>query len=362
LIRHRSLRWLVPVGVLGVVGLAAGGMMTARATPDPLRPTTTAQLLADVQAANVPGLSGTIVAQMSLGLPALPALSTPEGSDTSITGLLSGSHTMRFWYGGPDRQRIALLGVTSETDVFHLGSDVWEWDSDAHVATHTVLPKRGAGQAPPLPTSTTELTPQQLATQFLSAINPSTKVTMGAKRVVADRSAYDLVLTPRDAASRVGSVHIAVDGSTKTPLGVQVYPTGSTAPAIDVAFSSVTFKTPSAGYFAFTPPPGATVRQGKVPATNSPQSSEASGASGASDKVTAIGTGWTTIGEYRATPKQVAAVAGSGLNVLTKVSGAWGSGRLLDSKLFSALVTDDGRVFVGAVDPAALYAAATTHK
>ena len=41
---------------------------------------------------------------------------------------------------------------------------------------------------------------------------------------------------------------------------------------------------------------------------------------------------------------------------------AWGSGRLLDSKLVSILITDDGRVFAGAVDPSALYAAAATHK
>ena len=50
------------------------------------------------------------------------------------------------------------------------------------------------------------------------------------------------------------------------------------------------------------------------------------------------------------------------LNALTPVSGPWGSGRLLDSKLLSILITNDGRVFAGAVDPSALYAAAATHK
>jgi hypothetical protein len=33
---------------------------------------------------------------------------------------------------------------------------------------------------------------------------------------------------------------------------------------------------------------------------------------------------------------------------------------LLDSALFAALITDDGRVFAGAVNPQALYAAAST--
>jgi hypothetical protein len=40
---------------------------------------------------------------------------------------------------------------------------------------------------------------------------------------------------------------------------------------------------------------------------------------------------------------------------LPKVSGTWGSGRLLSGTLFSALLTDDGRVLVGAVAPEKLY-------
>jgi hypothetical protein len=45
--------------------------------------------------------------------------------------------------------------------------------------------------------------------------------------------------------------------------------------------------------------------------------------------------------------------------MLPEVSGAWGSGRLFAGSLFSVLVTDDGRVFAGAVAPAKLYEAAT---
>ena len=41
------------------------------------------------------------------------------------------------------------------------------------------------------------------------------------------------------------------------------------------------------------------------------------------------------------------------------MSGAWGSGRLLQTSLVSVLITDGGRVFVGAVQPSVLYAAAS---
>lgn len=338
--------------MLGVVGVAAGGMITAKAVDTKLPEVTTTRLVADVQNADMPGLSGTIVAQLSLGLPDLPGMSGPD-SDSSMLGLLSGSHTLRLWYGGPDRQRLALLGVTSETDLFHSGRDVWEWDSNSHVATHMVLPQHAADRpSPAVPTGAASLTPQQLADQLLAAIDPSTKVSMGPERIIADRSAYELVLTPRAGGSRVGSVDIAIDGATKVPLGVQVYPAGSSTAAIDVAFTSVTFKTPAASYFEFTPPHGATVHQ------SGSAEKPAAGSRSGHPTATTIGSGWSSIVEYRVTPQELQSAGGSALGALTPVSGSWGHGRLLDSALVSVLVTDDGRVFAGAVDPAALYAAA----
>ncbi|MDP9093046.1 MAG: hypothetical protein M3N95_08935 [Actinomycetota bacterium] len=367
-LQHRSLRWLAPVGVLGVVGLAAGGMITARAAPsNPLAATTPAELLAAVQQSPATGFSGTVVAQMALGLPQLPALAGDSGS-SSIASLLTGSHTLAIWYGGPDRQRVALLGTTSESDVFHSGTDIWQWDSDTRIATHTVLaqsqkqsPTSPAGSAKP--TGIESLTPAQVASSLLASIDPTTKVAIGAQRTVADRSAYEVVLTPRDsAATRIGSVHIAIDGATKLPLEVQVFPRGQTTTALDIAFSDISFKSPPLKYFQFTPPPGATVHTNASshPASAPPDAS-ADSTSASSDRVTTIGTGWSSVAEYHATAKQVQQVAGPSLSALPTVQGSWGKGRLLDTPLVCALLTDDGRVFAGSVDPAALYAAATSH-
>ena len=118
-LRNHALRWIVPTGVAGIVALAASGVLTAEATPN-LPARTAAQLLADVESAQIDGLSGTIVAKASLGLPALPS-----GSSTGVVGMLSGSHTARVWYAGRDKQRFALLDTLGETDIFHNGRDVW---------------------------------------------------------------------------------------------------------------------------------------------------------------------------------------------------------------------------------------------
>jgi outer membrane lipoprotein-sorting protein len=347
---HRALRWLVPAGVVLVIALIASDVFSAQASSDSLPKRTPAQLLAEVQSAHVPGFSGTIVAQASLGLPDLPALGG-NGGATSITSLLSGSHTLRFWYGGADKQRVALLGSTSESDVFHNGRDVWQWNSNQHQATHTELPVEDAHQTP-----AGEASPQQLADRAIAAIVPSTEVTVADNRRVADRSAYDLVLTPRDRATRIGSVHIAVDGTTKIPLGLQVYARGSSTPAIDVSYSDVTFKKPSADNFVFTPPPGSTVHDATA---DGPKHGAGTSDGGSLDTV---GSGWTTIAEYRLPANALATAQPGLLERLKAVHGAWGQGRLLESQLVSVLITDDGRVFAGAVDPSALYAAAANHK
>jgi hypothetical protein len=79
-----------------------------------------------------------------------------------------------------------------------------------------------------------------------------------------------------------------------------------------------------------------------------------------------VGTGWTSVVVAKApsaAPSAAEAPRGTPdvsriLANLPRVSGAWGSGRLLKSSLFSVLLTDDGRVLAGAVTPELLYAAA----
>ena len=51
--------------------------------------------------------------------------------------------------------------------------------------------------------------------------------------------------------------------------------------------------------------------------------------------------------------------SGNPLAALPKVSGSWGTGRLLSGTLVSAVLTDDGRVAIGAVPAERLYSALT---
>jgi outer membrane lipoprotein-sorting protein len=339
----------VPVGVGAVVAVIASGVLTAQASPN-LPDRTAAQLLADVESAHVDGVSGTIVAKSSLGIRGLPdSLSTGDG----LLGLLSGSHTARVWYAGPQLQRFAMIDTLSETDVFHNGRDLWTYDSAQHAATHTTLPPDSDLNDAPAPTSAPTLTPEQAAEQALRSIDPTTIVSTDSARRVAGRAAYELVLAPRDATSRVGSVRIAVDGKTSIPLGVQVYAKGSRSPAVDVAYTRIKYGVPDHDNFTFHPAKTVKVKETSVIPGSLP-----------GGEFTTIGQGWATVVRVRSADLKASTAENSYLKNLPRITWPGGSGRLFEtnSGLVTAVISDDGSIYAGAVDKNVLISAARAHK
>lgn len=363
--RHPAVRWLAPL-VSAAVLASAGAVIaaTSSATADqPLPRRSAAQLLVDVQDARLEGLSGTVVQTADLGLPALP--SAGGGDSAEFSSLVSGSHTLRVWSAGEDKSRVALLGQYGESDLVRDGSDVWAWSSSTNTARHLELPagsERGddRSEAP----DASALTPQQAADKALAAIDPTTAVSTDRTAVVAGRSAYQLVLEPKDDATLVGSVRIAIDGTTHVPLRVQVFATGASEPAFEVGFTSFDPSTPDDSIFAFNPPPGADVVEGL--GSSGADRAEGDGPLAGGEEPTLVGSGWSSVvvaslgAPSEATASSRPADLGSLSGVvqqLPKASGAWGTGHVLEGALFSAVVTDDGRVAAGAVRPEALYAA-----
>ncbi len=192
-------------------------------------------------------------------------------------------------------------------------------------------------------------------------MDPTTSVTTTGATYVAGRSAYDLMLRPKDAGSLVSQVRISVDAKEHIPLRVQVYSTKAANPAFEVGFTALSFARPEASQFAFNPPPGTTVKQATLPtpgagtATKAPQQ-------GTQPRPTVVGRGWASVVVTKLPTQATSKSASSGqlaglLRTLPTVSGAWGRGHLLNGTLFSAVLTDDGRVAIGAVTPQRLYAA-----
>ena len=344
----RSLRWAVPAVAGALVAGAVVLPAVAADRPADLSPRTAAQLLVDLSAQRQDALSGTVVATSRLGLPELPG----DRHTTGPSSLASGSNTLRIWSDGPERQRVALLGTLAEYDVVRDGRDLWTYSSGKDEAVHRVLPARSQESRAPLGTEV-PTTPAAAADAALAAIDPSTAVTVEQAVTVAGRDARQLVLTPEDADTLVGSVRIAVDAATSAPLRVQVFATGTALPALEIGFTDVEFATPDRQVFTFSPPSDAeVVEKGEVVLPEHPAKGQhAPARSGPAPTV--VGEGWSAVlvtSGARVPAQQQAQLAA----LTTRVP----EGRLLSTALVSALLTDDGRVLVGAVTPAALRAAA----
>ncbi|MDQ1397910.1 MAG: hypothetical protein QOG64_3169, partial [Acidimicrobiaceae bacterium] len=334
-------------------------------------------LIEKVQAANVPGLSGTIELTTHLGLPDLGSLA-PSGSGL-LTSLLSGSHSARVWFAGPDKVRIAIPGDLSETDIVRNGTDLWQWQSQGQTASHLQLsPPSGQDSTPPEATAEAPPTPAALADQLLASVDPTTRVFVRNTATVAGRPAYELVLAPKAADTLVADAVLTIDAGTGLPLKVQVLAKDATTPALDLGFTSIDLSVPGDGAFQFSPPSGATVRQLQTPGElltparngrggrghdRAAMTSTPGALSGTVDtsapsakSPSVVGEGWNA----------VAVIDGSGsagipgpLNALVRsakaVSGTWGSGRLIHTTLFNVLVRDrDGKILVGSVTEARL--------
>jgi outer membrane lipoprotein-sorting protein len=349
-------RWLVPL--LAAVVLLAGGSLLGAITASAqggLPQRSAAQLLVDVQKARLGGLSGTVVQNADLGLPSIPGVSDSSSSD--LTSMVSGSHTLRIWYAGPSHVRLALLGSLGESDVVRNGTDLWTWSSAGNSATHRTL-EAGAAPTPRTLADASGVSPQQAADAALAAIGPTTKVTTDGTAMVADRRAYELVLRPKDTRSLVGSVRIAIDGKAHVPTRVQVFAKGATKPSFEVGFTSFDPSTPSSSVFGFRPPPGTKVTQGDDDSGRQGMTPTKPGGLAPSEPKV-VGDGWTAVAVATLptdATKQLGPFQGM-VDKLPSASGTWGSGHVLRGTLFSAVLTDDGRVAIGAVPPDLLYAA-----
>lgn len=208
-------------------------------------------------------VSGTVKLTVDIGLPKLPKLGTDGGADP--IRLLSGVHLVRVATDSStpqSRERVALQDTLSEYDLFRHGSDLWMWDSSHQTARHGSVDALTAALlafASPSELAKTFTGPSAVETLLFDTAYSTRETTR-----VAGRDCYVLRITPHSDGTTIGSVLVSVDAATGVPLGVAVYPTGSSAPAIQAEFQSVSFSADPAE-LRFTPPPGSKVVEETTP-------------------------------------------------------------------------------------------------
>ncbi|MFG3158558.1 outer membrane lipoprotein carrier protein LolA [Streptomyces sp. NPDC048232] len=383
--RRKAARYVVPVAVVGVAAATIGLVPALADSGDPDLPKVTAEeLVQKIAESDVQQLSGTVRISTDLGLPDLGGLESGlmsgmsggpggDGKDggssadpsAKLTQLVSGSHTLRVAADGPDRQKVSLLEDAAEYSLIHDGKDVWGYDSKSNEVYHST--SDGAER----PEKDVPATPKDFADQALKSIDDTTSVKVGGTAQVAGRDAYRLVVEPRQKGSTVGAITVAVDAETGTPLKFTLTPASGGAAVVDAGFTKVSFAKPDASTFDFTPPKGAKVTEADEKATKAPEHGrEAEGDLAKElDGLKVVGEGWNSIaafdtgGQGLPTGAAVGGDLGGFLGSLgDQVKGDFGSGTVFKTRLVNALITEDGKVYAGAVTKDALVKAANAAK
>ncbi|MEU7055076.1 DUF2092 domain-containing protein [Streptomyces sp. NPDC046197] len=377
--RRKAARYVVPVAVVGVAAATIGLVPALADSGDPNLPKITAQqLIEKIAKSDVQQLSGTVKISTDLGLPDLGGLESgiasglAKGGDGSsadptskLTELASGTHTVRVAADGQDRQKVSLIESAAEYSVIHNGKDVWGYDSKSNEVYHGTASQDGKRHKDEAPA-----TPKDFADQALKSVDDTTSVTVDGTAQVAGRDAYKLLIKPKHASgTTVGAISIAVDAKTGMPLKFTLTPASGGAAVVDAGFTRVSFARPAASTFDFTPPKGAKVTEEKKDA-RAPEHAQRPGASPkdfakAGSRV--LGKGWNSIAVFdTGTKGGVPSSSGKGdlsgfLGSLgDHVSGKFGKGTVFSTRLVNALITDDGKVYVGAVTKGTLVTAANT--
>jgi outer membrane lipoprotein-sorting protein len=192
------------------------------------------------------GFSGYAESAGGLSLPVSDQL-------TSVADLFSDRTTMRVWWRGASDNRVDVVTASGEEDVHRDRTGSWSWDYESQTATRALAAPLALPAAP-------DLLPSALGRRLLSEAAAGELSRLGARRI-AGRDALGLRLVPSAEASSVARVDVWVDRGTGLPMRVQVFGKGARMPALDTRFIDLRVGRPAASVTAFSPPPGASVRE-----------------------------------------------------------------------------------------------------
>jgi outer membrane lipoprotein-sorting protein len=341
--RRRATLGAAVVGVVaGAVALAFVATPAGAGQSPTLPPTTPDALVTSVLTSSLPAMAGTVQIDNNLGLPAVPGMDLPQQ-------LTNGSSDIRVWTDGHNRTRISIPAPTSEQTIVDDGTTLYEWDSaNRAVVEHTIhQDKSGPATKPSTPDMNQETNPATAAKDLISLVKSTSTVSVDGTDKVADRPAYDLVLTPKPSErTLLREMRIAVDAQTHIPLRLTVLADNTDTPALQIGFSSLTIGAQDPSLFRFQVPASATVTNGDKAAQRSVHMANA-----IAPKL--VGSGWDTV-VVASVPNSAKNTNGpSALGMVQQfgkpVHGTWGSGWLVNATIGNVLITSDGRIAAGFV-------------
>ena len=328
-------------GVIGLVVLATPA--GAGEAPPALPPVSAQELVQSVlDTESIPAFAGSVAIENNLGLP-IPGMPKSGGGDA-----------VQVWADGSGKGRLAIAGRASETTIVDDGATVWVWNSDERTVTKVPHPEGAADK----PLEGKFADPAAAAAELVTSMQQDSTVSVDGTARVADRPVYQLVLAPKPSErTLLREIRVSVDSELRIPLQVEVLANGQADPAVKVGFTEFSDAQQDPKLFSFTPPAGATVSEKDVETEMHGQSVD--------DLLAAadlkfVGRGWDIVAtgkvpeEALQGAQDMAGASGQDVFKLLgtigkEVHGDFGTGYVLSASVGTVLITEDGKVAIGAV-------------
>lgn len=343
--RKTALSFAAAGTAAGVVGLVVLATPAGAGEAPPALPSISAEaLVQSVLDTKVPAFAGSVEVENDLGLP-IPGVPQTSGSD---------GEAAKVWSDGTGKARLAIPGRQSETTIVDDGSTVWLWDSTNKSVVKVPHDKMSAEK----PLEGKFADPAAAAAELVTAMQADSTVTVDGTARVADRPVYQLVLTPKPTErTLLREIRVSVDSELRIPMSVEVLANGQADPALKIGFTDFSATQQDAKLFTFTPPPGATVSE-KDPAEKFHGQGVDEWIAKADLKT--VGRGWDIVATGRVpadalkSAEDTSGQSSTDLFALLgtfgkKVTGDYGTGYVISTSVGTALITEDGKVAVGAV-------------
>jgi outer membrane lipoprotein-sorting protein len=181
----------------------------------------------------------------------------PSGALVGSTGsaLMTGA-TGRLWVSGDGQARLELQSDAGDVQILWSPPAVTVYDASSNTVYRATLPSDGAGSS-----GTSDNGAPTLAQidDFLTSLGVHATVSGAEPTSVASRPAYGVTLSPKHDGGLLASAELAWDAPAGVPLRVAIFGQGSSAPALSLEVTDISYGPVAAGTVAISPPANAKV-------------------------------------------------------------------------------------------------------
>ena len=293
--------------------VAIGASLTALAFALGTGPTPPPKPLADAvhDALAAPAVEG-VSANIQMTDHLLEGASLASGSGGSA-GQLSSSPLLtgaagRLWISREGRVRLELQSEKGDTEIYYDGHTLSIYDASSNTLYRYTPPAHEAGTGDGSGTgentgqgdsgtpATTTHEPPTVAKieEAISRLGRHANVSGATPTDIAGQAAYTMRVSPKESGSLLGGAELSWDAVNGVPLRAAIYSSTSSAPALELAATSISYGPVEASVFEFTPPANAKVEEVTLPHKHGSEAGQ-SAQEGEHPHVTSVGHGLTTV-------------------------------------------------------------------